>query len=192
MGTADELERSFALLYRRCAADVLRFARRRLTDEDAAWDVVSDTFLTAWRHASRCPDRPEEQLPWLYAIAGNAVRTSQRSRNRRLRLQGRADAMEPPPMSADLADGVAANELIRLALSHVSEVDRELLRLVAWEGLSDSISLAIALGISPSAAAVRLHRARRRLRSQLELLGAEQPEPEITPRPSRSITRSNP
>jgi DNA-directed RNA polymerase specialized sigma24 family protein len=29
---------------------VLRYAWRRLGDQDSAWDVVSDTFTSAWRH----------------------------------------------------------------------------------------------------------------------------------------------
>ncbi|TCC57419.1 sigma-70 family RNA polymerase sigma factor [Kribbella pittospori] len=44
----------------------------------------------------------------------------------------------------------------------LSDADRELLSLVAWEGL-DTAQLAAALGCSRNSAAVRLHRARRRL-----------------------------
>jgi RNA polymerase sigma factor (sigma-70 family) len=52
------------------------------------------------------------------------------------------------------------------ALDELSPEDRELLTLIAWEGLTPS-QAAAALGLAPGTARVRLHRARTRLRAQL-------------------------
>ena len=71
--------------------------------------------------------------------------------------------------------------LVLRALSRLSEPDREALLLVAWDGLSTAEG-AIALGCSQTAFKVRLHRARRRLRSELGRLERDRPRPVV---PSR-------
>jgi RNA polymerase sigma-70 factor (ECF subfamily) len=52
------------------------------------------------------------------------------------------------------------------ALAQLPDRDRELLMLVAWEGLEPA-QLARVLGVSRGTANVRLHRARRRLAAAL-------------------------
>ncbi|ONI69776.1 hypothetical protein BWI15_24905 [Kribbella sp. ALI-6-A] len=63
--------------------------------------------------------------------------------------------------------------------TRLSVKDQQVLLLNAWEGLSGS-ELAVALGCSTIAAGVRLHRARRRLRSAAGI----QPEPSSPPAPA--------
>ena len=155
---------------------VLRFGRRRLEDRDAAWDVVNETFTTAWRHWSERP-APAELLPWLYAIAGNVVRDHRRSAGRRTRLAARLSATDRPGLAADPAEGIVLGQSVAGALARLAERDRELLRLVAWEGLTDARSIGLVLGMSPAAVRVRLHRARRRLRGLL----AETEDPPVAP-----------
>lgn len=58
--------------------------------------------------------------------------------------------------------------MLRAALASLSECDQEVLRLVAWDGLT-SAELAAALGCTPVAARTRLHRARGRLAARLGL-----------------------
>jgi RNA polymerase sigma-70 factor, ECF subfamily len=149
------------------AQQVLRFSRRRLEDQDAAWDVVTETFTTAWRHWSQRPG-PPELLPWLYAIAGNAVRDQRRSAGRQSRLAARLSAAGRENPGPDPADGVVAGQSVAAALARLPERDQEVLRLVAWEGLADAQALGLVLGLSPAAVRVRLHRARRRLRRLLD------------------------
>jgi RNA polymerase sigma-70 factor (ECF subfamily) len=52
------------------------------------------------------------------------------------------------------------------AFAALSESDRELLSLVAWEGLTRE-ELAVALGTTRAVVRLRLHRARKRLRAAL-------------------------
>ena len=82
----------FCEVFDRHAPAILRYAQRRLDSREAAQDVVSDTFTTAWRHWDRRPAAPAVVLPWLFAIAGNAVRDQRRSAQRQLRLTGRLSA----------------------------------------------------------------------------------------------------
>jgi DNA-directed RNA polymerase specialized sigma24 family protein len=84
----------FAAAFDRYAPAVLRYAQRRLGSQDLAWDVVTETFTAAWRHWDRRP-APADLLPWLYAIAANAVRGQLRSSQRRRRLVTR-----PTPAAA--------------------------------------------------------------------------------------------
>ncbi len=157
----------FAEAFDRHAPAILRYAQRRLGTRDAAWDVVSDTFTAAWRHWRRRPDA-EELLPWLYAIAGNAVRDQRRSEERQQRLTSRLAATRFLAGAADPADNVVGRHSMSEALSRLPEADQEVLRLVAWEGQTDARALGQALGLSAVTARSRVHRARRRLRALLD------------------------
>ena len=66
-------EAVFAELFNEHAGAILRFAQRRLPGNDAAWDVVAETFRTAWLRSATAPTSPAPVLAWLYAIAGNVV-----------------------------------------------------------------------------------------------------------------------
>lgn len=156
----------YAEAFDRYAPVILRYAQRRLENRDAAWDVVTDTFTSAWRHWDRRPG-PAELLPWLYAIAGNSVRDHRRSAERRRRLVARLSALPAPRHVADPAEGVVLGQSITDALARLPEADREILRLIAWEGQTDARTLGLVLGLSPGTARSRVHRARRRLRAAL-------------------------
>jgi len=158
----------FAKVFDCYAPAILRYARRRMPGEDAAWDVVSDTFTAAWRHWNRRPRQEELLLPWLYAIARNAIRGQGRSAQRRRQLVARLAVSLPSGHAADPAEGVVLSRSLAEALRRLSEADREVLRLVAWEGQTDARALGLVLGLSPVAARSRVHRARRRLRAVLD------------------------
>lgn len=160
----EERRSSFRLLYEAHADRVLAYALRRAPAEEAA-DIVADTFLTAWR---RLDTLPEDPALWLFGVARNVVANHRRSLRRReaLRTRVEGDASRGPLVAPDPADQVEARMAVRSALRRLSERDREALMLVAWDGL-DAASAAAAMGYTPSAFAVRLHRARRRLGHEL-------------------------
>jgi RNA polymerase sigma factor (sigma-70 family) len=159
-------EDGFCEIFDRYAPAILRYAQRRLDSREAAQDVVSDTFTAAWRHWDRRP-APEVVLPWLYAIAGNAVRDQRRSAQRQRRLTRRLSALRAADPAADPGEGVVLGHSISQALAALPEADREVLRLVAWEGQTDARMLGLALGLRPASARSRVLRARRRLRALL-------------------------
>lgn len=144
---------------------VFAFAVRRVRGRESAEEIVADTFAIAWRRRDLIPDPP---LPWLFAIASNVIANLHRSDGRRenlgLRLVQEASALVPVP---DPADSIAGRDELSAAFARLEERDRELLRLVAWEGLSTR-EAADVIGCSPGAARVRLHRARRKLAKQLK------------------------
>jgi RNA polymerase sigma factor (sigma-70 family) len=163
---ARDREDGFGEVFDRYAPAILRYAQRRLDSREAAQDVVSDTFTAAWRHWDRRP-APEVVLPWLYAIAGNAVRDQRRSAQRQRRLTRRLSALRAAGPAADPGEGVVLGRSISQALAALPEADREVLRLVAWEGQTDARMLGLALGLRPASARSRVLRARRRLRALL-------------------------
>ena len=142
---------------------VLGYALRRTATREDAEDVVAETFLTAWRRLERLPDG-ECARPWLYGIARKVLANQRRGDVRRARLEGRVSgfAVQQPSNTADEVAAVTA------AFARLSDDDREVLALTAWEEL-DAGDIATVLGCSRNAARIRLHRARRRLAHELEV-----------------------
>ncbi|HXB66459.1 MAG TPA: RNA polymerase sigma factor [Solirubrobacteraceae bacterium] len=147
----------FELLFERHHPDVVAYVVRR-APRAAVEDVVSDTFLVAWRALDGVPQEP---LPWLYGVARRTLANHRRGRRRSDALSARLMYTATPPLEQDvLGEGVAPP--LREALLALSEREREAVLLVAWEGLSPA-QAASALGCSGAAFRVRLHRARGRL-----------------------------
>ena len=162
---AGEREQRFEGLFRENYADVRAYALRRAS-RDAAQDVVAETFLVAWR---RLDAVPADALPWLYGVARRVLANQRRSADRSAALEERLTHAAPPAGEGDPADRAADAEILRVALGRLSEPSREALMLVAWQGLSGARA-AQAAGCSRTAFAVRLHRARARLASELAAL----------------------
>ncbi len=159
----------FALLFQATYRPLVAYARRRTPSPADADDLVAEVYATAWRrrHELQADRSP---LPWLYAVAGNLVRNARRAEGRRLRLVDKL-AVEPTPtagagpLGADPAERPGAD--LRAALAGLSFDDQELLRLIAWEGLTHA-EVGQVLGCSANAVAIRAHRARQRLADQLK------------------------
>jgi RNA polymerase sigma factor (sigma-70 family) len=154
--------RQFSELFAANYGLVLAYARRRV-GADLAQDVVADTFLAAWRNMD---DLPPEPLPWLYRAAHYAVVGHRRTLARRGRLDDRARLQAPSVTAPDHAELVAADIELAAAFRALSEADREVLRLAAWEGLGPE-AIGAVVGCSAIAAKARLYRARRRLSQRL-------------------------
>ncbi|MFG1623739.1 RNA polymerase sigma factor [Kribbella sp. NPDC049227] len=160
-------------LYREHYRAVLRYVVRRIGDADEAHDVTADVFLTAVR---RWTDLPQDRaLPWLYRVAANVLA------DRRRRSQRSAAAYQRVGNDLVTRTGPAADERLEwsdelagtlAALRALGAADQEVLMLAGWEELRGA-DLAAALVCSRPAAAVRLHRARARLRAAQEQYDAQ-------------------
>jgi RNA polymerase sigma-70 factor, ECF subfamily len=149
----------FEQLYRAHAGAVRAYAARRASSPTAADDVVSDVFLVVWR---RLEDVPDEPLPWLLSTARRALANRRRSERRSAALTDRLAGLRSP----DSAPIPGTGDRLLDALARIPEPDRELLMLVAWEGLEHR-EIGQMLGVRPGTVAVRLHRARGRLAAAL-------------------------
>jgi len=154
------VEEDFQRLFVAYNRHVLAYALRRCNGRADAEDVVSGTFTVAWRRFADAPSE-ELRLPWLYAIAARVLANQRRSARRllALRLRLRELPAAPHPERSYFAEVLAALRKLR-------PEEQEVLRLAAWEGLTNA-ELAVALDCSENAATIRLHRARKRLAEQL-------------------------
>lgn len=166
--TPDVFRPRFETCFRDHYADVLAFSMRRISGRETAEDVVADTFAVAWRRRDRIPD---PVLPWLYGIAIRVIANQRRSIQRRSRLDERlSHEARAESGNADLGAAIDARSSFAAAFAGLSEAEREVLRLAAWDGLGTADAAQV-LGCSPSAYRVRLYRARRKLGKQLEAAG---------------------
>lgn len=147
------------------AQQVRRYVRRRLGDsgdpESVSEDLTAEVFIVAWRRRDDVP--PGAELPWLYAVARRVLANYRRGR-RDIPIDdlGALDAID----EADPAELVTRDLALAQAWRSLTPHDREVLRLVAWEGLNGD-ELAGALMITSGGAAAALSRARTRLRDAI-------------------------
>lgn len=153
-----EREDRYTRLFASAYGPLWAYARRRVPADDVE-DVVAEVLSTAWRRLDDVP--PDNPLPWLYGAAHKTIANVRRAQGRRLRLIQRL-AAEPSHLGTSGSEDVAVIE----ALSQLRPEDQEVLRLAAWEDLDPS-DIAVVLGCSPNAAALKLSRARKKLRRRL-------------------------
>jgi len=156
----------FRALFEAHHAAVRRYAFHRAIQDADADDMVAEVFAVAWRRRDDVP--ADDPLPWLLAVAGNVRRNQARAARR----YAAALSTLPPPGTApppDEPDDRGA--VLRAALGGLSDDDQEILRLVAWDGLTPR-QVAVALGCPDGTVRARLHRARRRLAERLDQLEA--------------------
>jgi RNA polymerase sigma-70 factor (ECF subfamily) len=167
----------FEAFYREHVEAIQGFVARRVGDRDQAADLTAEIFLAAIDAAHRF--RPGRGTPraWLYGIARNVVaddrRRAARDRAREQRLRGSALLGDDGAAEVDARIDAAA-QLRRLyeAMDRLPEAERAVLELVAIDELSLT-EAAAAAGIRPVTARVRLHRARRKLRAELDATSTE-------------------
>ncbi|MFF3687719.1 RNA polymerase sigma factor [Streptomyces sp. NPDC002187] len=157
----EDARRRLEELYAAHAGQVHAFAARRVGPASAP-DMVSETFLVAWRRIDEIRD---PALPWLLATARRLVANELRGQARRSALTERLGSLAPGMYGTD-PSALAQQEVIT-ALRTLPDADQEVLTLAVWHDLSGPQAARV-LGCSPGTYAVRLHRARRRLRRRME------------------------
>lgn len=163
--------RAFDALVRATYVDTYTLAHRLTGDDDDACDVVQETYLRAYRGLDRF--RGDAQFTtWLYRITANCASTHLGRRRRH-----RHDELDDDHPVGDLRlahdpEGRAEHGLLRERLQRaLRRLPPRLRAVVVLRDVYDLPHEAIAaeLGISESAAKVRLHRARRKLRDDVFL-----------------------
>ncbi|WP_042384709.1 RNA polymerase sigma factor [Streptacidiphilus melanogenes] len=159
----------FAEFYRQNFDAVLGFVTRRTDSVHLAADLTADIFLTALEQADGYDPRRGTPVAWLYGIARNVLaahfRGSARERRAVSQIAGRR-LLDEQDVAAIEARIDAARAARRLAGLHaaLSEPLRAVLDLVVVDGLTIR-EAAQALGVSAATARMRLHRARKAMKS---------------------------
>jgi RNA polymerase sigma-70 factor (ECF subfamily) len=161
---------AFSAIMRRHKGWLYQFIRRYVADRDDAYDVLQESFVSAWGALARFdPERPFEA--WLRRIALNKCRDRARRnmvRRTTLSLFGIGAAASEPaaaPDSAALADG--ALHRLEGAIATLPRPLKEALVLTALEGLSHK-EAGETLGINAKAVETRVYRAKKRLAQILD------------------------
>ena len=164
---------AYSVFFRRHVDPITRYAVLRCASPDDVADLVGECFLVALQAAHRYVPETDTALPWLFGIARRLLAKQRRKYvgNRRLEIKV---SNSFPVFTAAEDDAVASAidaakqaPLLEDALDRLTRSERDVLELVAYDGLSPS-EAAHALDITPNAARLRLSRARRAVRNHLD------------------------
>lgn len=153
---------AFERLFAQTHIELLAYALRRSRCAEDAADVVSETYLIAWRKIDQIPDGERARM-WLFGVAANVLR--------RGAARHHASTLLVARLAGELAVHTAAEQFeredhslraLRAGLASLPARDREIVTLSAWEGLSPK-QIGQVLQLPANVVRVRLHRARRRL-----------------------------
>jgi RNA polymerase sigma factor (sigma-70 family) len=175
----------FALLFDRHSLAVHRYVASRARHGDVD-DVLSETFLTAFRKRARYDRAFDDALPWLLGIATNVLRHHHRAEGRRLTrwqevARRPADEVDPADRVVAAVDDASEVDRVARALELLDDRYREVLLLTASADLTYD-EIARALGVPVGTVRSRLARGRRRLRELLEAGGQHQKDADhVTP-----------
>ncbi|SMC84495.1 RNA polymerase sigma factor [Lentzea albidocapillata] len=157
---------AFTELFERHAEAVWNYAYRLTASWSQAEDLLSATFLTAWRKRGDAQLVRDSALPWLYTVTANRARTEWRASRRALRLVTKLT----PQDERDHADEVAARTDAQRRLAEVVAAivklpasEREIAQLCLLGDMSTADAAAL-LGIAESSVRARVSRTRARLR----------------------------
>lgn len=180
IGTDPDL---FEAFYREHVEGLQRFVARRVGDRERAADLTAEIFLAAIDSAHRYRPRRATPKTWLYGIARVLVANDRRRSGRRRAGEAeeeriRGSALLNPEDAARIdarIDAVAQSRRLYAAMDCLPDAERAVLELVAIDELTVA-EAAAAVGVRSGTARVRLHRARRKLRAELET-STHQPNP---------------
>jgi len=159
---------AFGDLYRRHVQSVTRTVAAKLSGREAVADAVQDTFTKALERLDALRD-PDKFRPWLLSIARHAAVDSRRARGWTI-LDGEAGgrAIDGGPGPEQLAELSELVGLVNGCVGGLSGRDATAMAMVTQFGFSPT-EIGAAMGLTPNAAKVMLHRARRRMRDALVL-----------------------
>lgn len=153
---------AFGRVFDRHRDRVRRHATGLAPSRSEAEDVVSITFLEAWRKRETIRFVDQSILPWLLRTATytclNMARSERRHRVALSRLPAAESSYDPPDSAQDGA--------IFVAMRKLTARDQEVITLCVLEDLSAEEAASL-LGVRPSSARSRLSRARTRLRDEM-------------------------
>jgi RNA polymerase sigma-70 factor, ECF subfamily len=158
-------------LYDRHGGACYGLARRVVTDEQLAQDVVQEVFLAIWRGAATYDGSRGTLSTWLYALTHHksvdAVRRAQRHSGRRASEDALITEADPSPGVDEQALESVRRDQVRAALADLPEPQRRALMLAYFGGYSQS-EIAAMTGIPLGTVKTRTLAALRRLRSVLD------------------------
>lgn len=158
---------AFAELFERHATAIGRFAAQRV-GSDGGQDVLSETFLIAFRKRARFDHSWESARPWLYGIATRVIRRMAARDAHQWRAIAASAAVaesgghDGSARADERLDATAATRALAHRIAALPAGDRDVLLLHAWGDLTYE-QIGVALNIPVGTVRSRLNRVRRRL-----------------------------
>jgi RNA polymerase sigma-70 factor (ECF subfamily) len=150
----------FSAIFRQLLPQISKYLARRVSPSGVE-ELASRIFEIAWQKRTQAP--PGFELPWLYRISGYVVANHRRSESAKANF---LSAFKPSDSSPS-AEDIAVNDIsLSQAWAKLSPGDRQVISLSSFDGL-DNPSAARVLEISTNAFALRLSKAKAKLRSLL-------------------------
>jgi len=172
---SEERKERFCALYEGTRPRIIAYAMRRTRSPEDAADIVAETFVIAWRKLDDIPPG-HDGLLWLYVTARHVLANHGRRLRRRDELtRWLADELRGAELREQAQDEDSI--LALFCLNSLPAGERELLMLAGWEGLS-VVEISRVLGCSPTAARIRLHRARARLKAEIAEFATRERRPD--------------
>ncbi|CAM3319913.1 ECF RNA polymerase sigma factor SigE [Arthrobacter ulcerisalmonis] len=163
-GDADAL----GVLFDRHSDAVFRYCLSRTGSWHDAEELVSITFMEAWRQRRTLVLQRDSLLPWLLGVATNAARNSARTSRRYEQFMGRLPHSSSVPDHSAAADERMDTERqvqdLLAGTTGLTDGERDVLLLCAMNGCSYQ-QAAESLGIRLGTVRSRLNRAKKKLRS---------------------------
>ena len=158
---------AFGLLVDKYRASIYALAYTKLGNFHDAEDITQEVFLKAYQKL-RTLKRWDKFLSWLYAITSNLCKDYSRSRLNRPDIEYVVDQKREDleKHSMDSYHETEGYQSIRETLAVLPEIHRQVLTLHYLGGMSHR-EIAQFLGISPHAIAMRLNRARSKLKTEM-------------------------
>lgn len=157
--SADE---QIEVLYREHGHRVLAYLARRVQPVEDAADLLSETMMITWRRRADIPATPDD-VPWLFVVARNVLANHRRAGERRDVATAELAQVLTGLACPSSNDHVDAGLDVRRALRELPDLDREIVALSAWDGLT-STEISALLDLPSATVRTRLARARQRLR----------------------------
>jgi RNA polymerase sigma-70 factor, ECF subfamily len=160
---------AFGELYDLICARLHGVIRRCLIDPAQSEEVTQDVFLEIWQNAARYEPESGGAVGWMMTIAHrravDRVRSSQASRDRDIRI-GIRDTPRDFDHVAEAGEISIEHERARRALAAISELQREVVMLAYFDGLSQT-EIAAQLGVKIGTVKTRLRDGLIRLRAEM-------------------------
>lgn len=170
----DGEDHAFTQLMRRHKGWLYRFVRRYVGDADAAYEVVQESFVAAWRNLGRY-DAGRSFASWMRAIALNKCRDRARRLAVRRFILGEKDDQsseaqaqaDPAPDGEESVVSAQRRAAVQKAIDRLPTKLKEPLLLTYFDELTQQ-EAALLLGVSVKTVETRVYRARQQLAELLD------------------------
>ncbi len=160
--------KAFSQIYDQCVEKIYRFIFLRVSSQEVAQDLCSETFLKGWQSFKENNKKIENPRAFLYQIARNLVIDHYREKGRTQIVS--ADYISIADPRADLEEETKVNSDLDTIKAVLVNLKDEYQEVVIWHYIDDLSITEIAKMLKKSEGTVRvtLHRALKAVRKEIE------------------------